>query len=234
MKIDLMKWWNIAAAVVVLASGADAEILMSQNFTGLDQPFWATATDGKGDLIQWDLTDKCGGGAVWLNADGFHNNHLERQYEAHGYRYGIKRIPGAPVDDISEFVTVDWIQHHRNGAVEFGGNDSRGMVEMFAEQDINLQPGFLEITLRNDHEYALWSVNGQLLYEHISNQSNLQTFRHYLPNGLEGLRFDFAGSGTADGVIEHIEYHEYSTVPEPSLGDLIDLIGNGVGGLIGW
>jgi len=105
---------------------------------------------------------------------------------------------------------------------------------MFAEQDINLQPGFLEITLRNDHEYALWSVNGQLLYEHISNQSNLQTFRHYLPNGLEGLRFDFAGSGTADGVIEHIEYHEYSTVPEPSLGDLIDLIGNGVGGLIGW
>ena len=137
-------------------------------------------------------------------------------------------------DDISEFVTVDWIQHHRDGAVEFGGNDSRGMVEMFAESDISLQPGFLEITLRNDHEYALWSVNGQLLYEHISSQSNLQTFRHDLPNGLEGLRFDFAGSGTADGVIERIEYHEYSTVPEPSLGDLIDLIGSGVGGLIGW
>jgi hypothetical protein len=49
------------------------------------------------------------------------------------------------------------------------------------------------------------------------------------------MRFDFSGSGTADGVIEHIEYHEYgTTVPEPSLGDLIDLIGNGLGGLIGW
>ena len=39
----------------------------------------------------------------------------------------------------------------------------------------------------------------------------------------------------ADGVIEHIEYHEFGTpVPEPSIGDLIDLIGNGIGGLIGW
>jgi hypothetical protein len=36
-------------------------------------------------------------------------------------------------------------------------------------------------------------------------------------------------------VIERIEYHQYgTTVPEPSIGDLIDLIGNGVGGLIGW
>ena len=231
-----MKWWNIAAALAVLAGGADAEILMmSHDFTEFQHPFWATESDGKGDLIQWDLTDKCGGGSVWLNADGFFNNHMDRQYTAHGYRYGIKRIPSAPVDDISDFITNDWIQHHRDGAVEFGGNDSRGMVEMFAERDISLQPGFLEITLRNDHEYALWSVNGSLLYEHITNQSNLQTFRHDLPNGLEGLRFDFAGSGTADGVIERIEYHEYGTaVPEPSLGDLIDLIGSGIGGLIGW
>ena len=230
-----MKWRNVLAVLVVLAGGADAGvILMSTDYTA-GGTFTATPTDGKGDLIQYDLTAVGGGGAVWPNADGFHNNHLDRRYESGGFRYGIKRIPGAVPDDVSEFVTVDWIQHHRNGAVEFGGNDSRGMVEMFAERDINLQPGFLEITLRNDHEYALWSVNGQLLYEHISNQSNLQTFRHDLPNGLEGLRFDFAGSGTADGVIERIEYHEYgTTVPEPSLGDLIDLIGSGIGGLIGW
>ena len=138
------------------------------------------------------------------------------------------------MDDISDFVTVDWIQHHRDGAVEFGGNDSRGMVEMFAERDISLNPGYLEITLSNDAEYAAWRVNGAMLYEHISKQSSLKTFRHDLPTGTEGLRFDFFGSGTADGVIEHIEYHEYSTVPEPSLGDLIDLIGSGVGGLISW
>jgi len=229
-----MKWWNVLAALAVLAGGAEAGVIvMSTDYTA-GGVFVATPTDGKGELIQFDLTAVGGGGAVWLNADGFGNNHLERQYESGGFRYGIKRIPGAVPDDISEFVTVDWIQHHRDGAVEFGGNDSRGIVEMFAESDISLQPGFLEITLRNDHEYALWSVNGQLLYEHISSQSNLQTFRHDLPNGLEGLRFDFAGSGTADGVIERIEYHEYSTVPEPSLGDLIDLIGSGIGGLIGW
>ena len=147
----------------------------------------------------------------------------------------MKRIPGAPVDDISEFITNDWIQHHRDGAVEFGGNDSRGMVEFYAERDISLQPGYLDITLRNDHEYAQWRVNGQLLYEHIAGESSLKTFRYDLPEGTEDLRFDFSGSGTADGVIERIEYHQYgTTVPEPSIGDLIDLIGNGVGGLIGW
>ena len=107
-----MKWWNIAAALAVLAGGADAEILMmSHDFTEFEHPFWAVEADGKGDLIQWDLTDKCGGGAVWLNADGFFNNHMDRQYTAHGYRYGIKRIPGAPVDDVSDFITNDWIQH---------------------------------------------------------------------------------------------------------------------------
>ena len=196
-----MKWWNIAAAVALMASGADAEILMSQNFTGLDQPFWATATDGKGDLIQWDLTDNCGGGAVWLNADGFFNNHMDRQYTAHGYRYGIKRIPGAPVDDISDFVTNDWIQHHQNGAVEFGGNDSRGMVEFYAEQDISLQPGFLTVTLSNDREYAVWKFNGRVVYTHESGENNLQTFKIDIPDGLDQMRFEFSGSGTADGVI---------------------------------
>ena len=231
-----MKWWNIAAAVALMASGADAEILMmSHDFSELQDPFWAMETDGKGTLIQWDLTGRNGGGAVWLNADGFHNNHLDREYIAHGYRYGMKRIPGAPVDDISEFITNDWIQHHRDGAVEFGGNDSRGMVEFYAERDISLDPGYLNITLRNDHEYAQWRVNGQLLYEHIAGESSLKTFRYDLPEGTEDLRFDFSGSGTADGVIERIEYHQYgTTVPEPSIGDLIDLIGNGVGGLIGW
>jgi len=230
----LMRWWNIAAVLAVLAGGADAGVILMSTDYSLGGTFQATPTDGKGDLIQWDLTDTCGGGAVWLNADGFHNNHLERQYESGGFRYGIKRIPGAVPDDISEFVTVDWIQHHRDGAVEFGGNDSRGMVEMYAERDISLNPGYLDITISNDHEYAVWKVNSEMLYEHMSSESIVQTFRVDLPYGTDGLRFDFSGSGTADGVIEHIEYHEYSTVPEPSLGDLIDLIGSGVGGLIGW
>ena len=229
-----MKWWNVLAALAVLAGVADAGVIVMSTDYRAGGVFVAAPTDGKGDLIQFDLTDLGGGGAVWLNADGFGNNHLERQYESGSYRYGIKRIPGAVPDDISEFVTVDWIQHHRNGAVEFGGNDSRGMVEMFAESDEVLNPGYLQVTLRNDWEYALWKLNGELLYEHTEGQSSLKTFRYDLPNGLEGLRFDFAGSGTADGVIERIEFHEYSTVPEPSLGDLIDLIGNGVGGLIGW
>ena len=231
-----MKWWNIAAAMAVLASGADAEILMmSHDFTEFQHPFWAVEADGKGDLIQWDLTDKCGGGAVWLNADGFFNNHMDRQYTAHGYRYGLKRIPGAPVDDISDFVTNDWIQHHRDGALEFGGNDSRGMVEFYAEQDISLQPGFLTVTLSNDREFAIWKFNGRVVYTHESGENNLQTFKIDIPDGLDQMRFEFSGSGTADGVIEHIEYYpDLTTVPEPSLGDLIDLIGNGVGGLIGW
>ena len=229
-----MKWWNIAAALAVLAGGADAGVILMSTDYSLGGAYHATPIDGKGDLIQFDLTQSGGGGAVWLNADGFGNIHLERQYESGGYRYGIKRIPGAVPDDISEFVTVDWIQHHRDGAVEFGGNDSRGLIEMYAERNIILNPGYLDITLRNDWEYALWNVNGELLYEHTEGQSALKTFRYDLPTGTEGLRFDFSGSGTADGVIEHIEYHEYTTVPEPSLGDLIDLIGNGIGGLIGW
>ena len=230
-----MKWWNIAAALAVLAGVADAGVIVMSTDYRAGGVFHATPTDGKGELIQFDLTDSGGGGAVWLSADEFYNNHLERQYESGGIRYGIKRIPGAVPDDISEFATNDWIQHHRDGAVEFGGNDSRGMIEMFAERDISLNPGYLEITLSNDAEYAAWRVNGAMLYEHISKQSSLQTFRHDLPNGTEGLRFDFSGSGTADGVIERIEYHQYgTTVPEPSIGDLIDLIGNGIGGLIGW
>jgi hypothetical protein len=223
----------VVAALAVLAGGAEAGVITMSEDLSLGGRFFPEAIDGKGELIYFDNTDIGGGGAVWLSADGYENNHLERQYEAGGYRYGIKRIPGAVVDE-SEFATVDWIQHHRDGVLEFGGNDSRGLVEFFAESDEVLDSGYLEITLRNDWEYATWKVNGELLYEHTTGQSNLQTFRYDLPTGVDGLRFDFAGSGTADGVIERIEYHEYSTVPEPGIGDLLDLIGNGIGGLIGW
>ena len=232
--MTIPRWWNVLAALAVLAGVADAGVIVMSTDYRAGGAFEATPTDGKGELIQFDLTANGGGGAVWLNADGFHNNHLERQYESGEYRYGIKRIPGAVPDDVSEFITVDWIQHHRDGAVEFGGNDSRGMVEMYAERDISLRPGFLIYTLRNDSEFAIWTLNGMEVYRHESGESSLQTLRYDLPNGAESLRFDFSGSGTADGVIEHIEYHQYRTVPEPSLGDLIDLIGSGVGGLIGW
>jgi len=223
----------VVAVLAVLAGGADAGIITMSEDLSLGGPFFPTAIDEKGDLIFFDNTDIGGGGAVWLSADGYDNNHLERQYEAGGFRYGIKRIPGAVVDE-AEFATVDWIQHKRDGRLEFGGNDSRGLVEFYAESDEVLGPGYLDITLRNDWEFGAWRVNGELLYEHTTGQSNLQTFRYDLPTGVEGLRFDFAGSGTADGVIERIEYHEYTTVPEPSLGGLIDAIGSGIGGLIGW
>ncbi len=180
-----MKWWNIAAAVVVLASGADAEILMSQNFTGIDQPFWATPTDGKGELIQWDLTDNCGGGAVWLNADGFHNNHLERQYEAHGYRVACDGRRRRRQHNECCLPSVDWIQHHRDGAVEFGGNDSRGMVEMYAARDLSLRPGFLIYTLRNDNQFALPTLNGREAYRHDTGATNLQPLQYTLHNTAE-------------------------------------------------
>lgn len=220
-------------ALVVLASTVDAGVITMSQDLSLGGPFFPAAIDGKGELIYFDLTDIGGGGAVWLSADGYENNHLERQYTAGGFRYGIKRIPGAVVDE-AEFATVDWIQHHRDGVLEFGGNDSRGLVEFFAESDEVFQPGYLDITLRNDWEFGAWRVNGELIYEHTEGQSSLKTFRYDLPTGSQGLRFDFAGSGTADGVIERIEYHEYSTVPEPSIGDLLDLIGGGIGGVFGW
>ena len=224
---------NALAALAVMASSVNGDVIfMSQNLSD-GGPFVPTPTDGKGPLIYFDMSDIGGGGAVWLSADGFSNNHLQREYTSGGFRYGIKRIPGAVVDE-SEFATVDWIQHHRDGVLEFGGNDSRGMVEFFAESDEVFQPGYLDITLRNDWEFGAWRVNGELLYEHTTGQSNLQTFRYDLPTGADGLRFDFAGSGTADGVIERIEYHEYSTVPEPGIGDLINSIGSGIGGLLGW
>lgn len=229
-----MKLCKVIVMLAMLAGNVNAGVItMSENLS-YGGHFLPTPIDGKGELIYFDLTDVGGGGAVWLSADGFGNNHLERQYTAGGYRYGIKRIPGAVVDE-AEFATVDWIQHHRDGVLEFGGNDSRGLVEMFAESDEVLEPGYLDITLRNDWEFSVWKVNGELLYEHTTGQSNLQTFRYDLPTGTEGLRFDFAGSGTADGVIERIEYHEYSTpVPEPGIGDLLDLIGGGIGNLVGW
>lgn len=223
----------MVAALAVLAGGAEAGVITMSQDLSLGGRFVATPIDGKGELIVFDLTDIGGGGAVWLSADGFGNNHLERQYTAGGYRYGIKRIPGAVVDE-AEFATVDWIQHHRDGVLEFGGNDSRGLVEFFAESDEVFEPGYLDITLRNDWEFGAWRVNGELIYEHTEGQSSLKTFRYDLPTGSQGLRFDFAGSGTADGVIERIEYHEYRTVPEPSLGGLIDAIGSGIGGLLGW
>ena len=228
-----MRFVNLVAVLAVLATGAEAGVITMSQDLSLGGRFVATPIDNKGELIVFDLTDIGGGGAVWLSADEFENNHLERQYEAGGYRYGIKRIPGAVVDE-AEFATVDWIQHHRDGVLEFGGNDSRGMVEFFAESDEVLGPGYLDITLRNDWEFGSWRVNGELIYEHTEGQSSLKTFRYDLPTGSDGLRFDFAGSGTADGVIERIEYHEYTTVPEPGIGDLLDLIGSGIGGLIGW
>jgi hypothetical protein len=228
-----MKFFMHAVVVVAMMAGsAEAGIITMSEDLSLGSRFMPEAIDEKGELIYFDLTDIGGGGAVWLSADGA-NNHLDRQYTAGGYRYGIKRIPGAVVDE-AEFATVDWIQHHRDGVLEFGGNDSRGLVEFFAESDEVLEPGYLDITLRNDWEFSVWRVNGELLYEHTTGQSNLQTFRYDLPTGSDGLRFEFAGSGTADGVIERIEHHEYTTVPEPSLGDLLDLIGGGIGGLIGW
>ena len=223
----------VVAVLALVASASEAGIITMSEDLSLGGPFFPAAIDGKGELIYFDLTDIGGGGAVWLSADGFENNHLERQYTAGGFRYGIKRIPGAVVDE-AEFATVDWIQHHRDGVLEFGGNDSRGLVEFFAESDEVLAPGYLDITLRNDWEFAAWRVNGELLYEHTTGQSNLQTFRFDLPTGSQGLRFDFSGSGTADGVIERIEHHEYTTVPEPSIGGLIDAIGSGIGGVFGW
>jgi hypothetical protein len=50
------------------------------------------------------------------------------------------------------------------------------------------------------------------------------------------LKLEWGGKNDAADIrIEPARFYpETYSVPEPSLGDLIDLIGSGVGGLIGW
>jgi hypothetical protein len=53
--------------------------------------------------------------------------------------------------------------------------------------------------------------------------------------GNEELRLEWSGKNdAADIKISPAKFYPSTTVPEPSLGGLIDAIGSGIGGLIGW
>ena len=51
-----MKWWNVLAALAVLAGVADAGVIVMSTDYRAGGAFEATPTDGKGELIQFDLT----------------------------------------------------------------------------------------------------------------------------------------------------------------------------------
>ncbi|MGB0742706.1 MAG: hypothetical protein ACPGXX_21735, partial [Planctomycetaceae bacterium] len=57
----------------------------------------------------------------------------------------------------------------------------------------------------------------------------------FVAGGHRELRLEWSGKNdAADIKISPARFYPSTTVPEPSIGGLIDAIGNGIGGLLGW
>jgi hypothetical protein len=79
-------------------------------------------------------------------------------------------------------------------------------------------------------------INGQIVWEIPVGERFTGEITAYIPEMTNTLKLEWGGKNDAADIrIEPARFYpDSTTVPEPSLGDLIDLIGSGVGGLIGW
>ena len=225
------------AVVAVLASSAQVE---AQNYDNIlirwtppievYEPFNPEAVDLKGELL-WTATDDIG--HVWTQVpDDLYNNHNQRDFVVGEYQYMLRnRIP-SPIED-------DWSLggslHNADGTLDFHSGRryyAEGSVTQSWEPE---DWGIIQIPLLADHEGHELKINGESIFQTDIGQRYTGDVYAFVAKGHRELRLEWSGKNdAADIKISPAKFYPYRTVPEPSIGGLIDAIGSGIGGLIGW
>ena len=227
----------VVAVLAVLASGAEVQ---AQNYDNIlirwsppreiDEPFNPEAVDLKGELLYRSTPSV---GHVWTQVpDDLYNNHNQRDFVVGEYRYMLRnRIP-APVED-------DWSLggslHNADGTLDFHSG-RRYWAEGSVTRPWDPENwGVLHIPLLTDHEGHRLMLNGEVIFDTDIGQRYTGDVYAFIPEGNSQLRLEWSGKNdAADIKISPAKFYPYTTVPEPSIGGLIDAIGSGIGGLIGW
>ena len=228
----------VVAVLAVLASNAEVRAQDYDNILirwspprEIDEPFNPEAVDLKGELL-YRSTPSVGHG--WTQVpDSLYNNHNQRDFVVGEYRYMLRnRIP-APVED-------DWSLggslHHSDGSLDFHSG-RRYWAEGSVTQAWNPEIwGILEIPVSADHEGHELRINGQSIFRTERGKRFYGQIYHLIDQGNDELRLEWSGENDAADIrIEPAKFHpNVYSVPEPSIGGLIDSIGSGIGGLIGW
>ena len=227
----------VVAMVAVLASaeawaqGYDNILIHWSPPAEVDEPFNPEAVDTKGELLFMSTSSVWG--HVWTQVpDDLYNNHDQRDFVVGEYQYMLKnRIP-SPVED-------DWSLggslHHYDGSLDFHSG-RRYWAEGSVTRPWDPENwGVLHIPVLTDHEGHRLMLNGEVIFDTEIGQRYTGDVYAFIPEGSEELRLEWSGKNdAADIKISPAKFHPSTTVPEPSIGGLIDAIGSGIGGLIGW
>ena len=237
----MMKWWNVLTVLTVLAVLAGGAEVQAQGYDNIlwspkiddipSTPFLPVIQDDKGELLAHSSENIWG--MVWtsLPEDGI-NNHHKRQFSVGDYHYLVEnRIPSPVEDDWSLGGTL----HHRNGALDFHSARRYYAYATVEQKWAAQQAGWIHIPISADAEGHWVMINGQIVWEIPVGERFTGEITAYIPEMTDTLKLEWGGKNDAADIrIEPARFYPDTTVPEPSLGDLIDLIGSGVGGLIGW
>jgi len=96
--------------------------------------------------------------------------------------------------------------------------------------------GIIQIPLSADHEGHELKLNGETIFKSEMGRRFTGEIYALIMEGNEELRLEWSGKNDAADIrISPAKFYPQTySVPEPSLGGLIDAIGSGIGGLIGW
>lgn len=229
------------AVVVVLAVLAGSAEVQAQGYDNIlihwsppaevYEPFNPEAVDFKGELL-WKSTSNIWG-QVWTQVpDSLYNNHNQRDYVVGEYRYMLRnRIPSPVEDDWS----IGGSLHHHDGTLDFhSGRRYYAEGSITRPWDVE-EWGILQIPVLADHEGHSLLLNGESIFETNIGERYAGDVYAFLAPGHRELRLEWSGKNdAADIKISPAKFYPQRTVPEPSIGGLIDAIGSGIGGLIGW
>ena len=232
-----MRFVHMVAVVAVLASGAEVQAQSYDNILirwspplDIDEPFWPEARDDKGEIL-WRYNDEFS--SVWTSvADEAYNNHHTRQWAVGEFEYWMSNRTPPPVEDGP---TVGGTLHHYDGTLDFHSGrryTASGSVTQVWDPEVW---GIIEIPILADHEGHELKINGESVFRTEIGQRFYGSIQHLIMEGNEELRLEWSGQNdAADIKISPAKFYPSTTVPEPSLGGLIDAIGSGIGGLLGW
>jgi len=234
-----MRFVNMVAVVAVLASGAEARAQGYDNIlihwsppAEVFEPFNPEAVDIKGELLFKSTPNVWG--HVWSQVpDALYNNHNQRDFVVGEYQYMLRnRIP-SPIED-------DWSLggslHHYDGSLDFHSG-RRYWADASVTQSWEPEDwGIIQIPLSADHEGHELKLNGETIFKSEMGRRFTGEIYALIMEGNEELRLEWSGKNDAADIrISPAKFYPQTySVPEPSLGGLIDAIGSGIGGLIGW
>ena len=221
----------VVASSEVWAQGYDNILIHWSPPAELDEPFWPEATDLKGELLFKSTPNIWG--QVWTQVpNDAYNNHNQREYIVGDFEYMVKnRIPFPVEDDWS----IGGSLHHHDGTLDFHSGRryyAEGSVTRPWDSE---EWGVLHIPVLTDHEGHRLLLNGETIFETEIGQRYTGDVYAFVAPGHRELRLEWSGKNdAADIKISPARFYPSTTVPEPSIGGLIDAIGSGIGGLIGW